>query len=155
MKRAYTCIATVTTAFIAGALLLAASAASHPRLTILVDGSPAANITVTDVQTGAPHKTDSTGTLTFSVGSGKQHAVFVPINGRVARMASFPPRGHRTINFRGRYTRSTTVVYDFGVLRREETTDQYDLTGAEAAAIEDGEITLSQVQGSIRDEAEQ
>ena len=41
-----------------------ASRSSPPRLTILINGYPAANITVTDFQAMAPRKTDSTGTIT-------------------------------------------------------------------------------------------
>ncbi len=154
MKRTHTCIAAAGTAFTACALFLAASANSRPHLTILVNGSPAANVTVSDVQTGTPHQTDSTGTLNYSVRSGKQNAVFVPISGGGIRMVSFPPRGHRTIDIRGRYTRSTTVVYDFGLLRREQTTVQHDLTDAEAAAARNRGTMLRQVENLTRNPAE-
>jgi hypothetical protein len=50
---------------------------------------------------------------------------------------------------------SKTVKYDFGFIRSEETTEQFDLTDAEIAAIEAGTVTVSELQESIRKEAEQ
>jgi hypothetical protein len=50
---------------------------------------------------------------------------------------------------------SKTVKYDFRFIRSDETTEQYDLTDAEIAAIEAGEVTRTEVQESIRKEAEQ
>jgi hypothetical protein len=49
----------------AGGILLIASRSSPPRLTILINGNHAANITVTDYQAMAPRKTDSTGSITL------------------------------------------------------------------------------------------
>jgi hypothetical protein len=43
------------------------------------------------------------------------------------------------------------VYYDYGVLRSEETTGQFDLTDEEVAAIEAGKVTRSQVQQAILD----
>jgi hypothetical protein len=57
------------------------------------------------------------------------------------------------VDLRKRYVRTTTVYYDYGVLRSEETTEQFDLTDKEIAAIEAGETTREQVQQAIRDEA--
>jgi hypothetical protein len=52
----------------AGAILLFTSLPSPPRLTILINGSPAANITVTDYQAWLPRKTDSTGAINWHTG---------------------------------------------------------------------------------------
>jgi hypothetical protein len=122
-------------------------------LTILINGTPAANITVTDFQTMAPRKTDSTGTITREGDPEKQHAVLVPMQGGTYRQVPFPVKGHATVDLRKRYSRRTTVYYDYGVLRSEETAEQFDLTDEEVAAIEAGKTTRSQVQEAIRDEA--
>jgi hypothetical protein len=137
----------------AGAILLSALRTSPPRLTILINGSPAANITVTDFQAMAPRKTDSTGTITREGDSEKQHAVLVPMQGGSHRQVPFPFKGHATVDLRKRYSRRTTVCYDYGVLRSEETTEQFDLTDAEIAAIDAGETTRAQVLQAIRDDA--
>jgi hypothetical protein len=134
-------------------VLLLALRSSPPRLTILIDGSPAANITVTDFQAMLPRKTDSTGSITLEGDPGRQHAVFVPMQGGTHRQVSFPVKRHATVDLRKRYVRTTTVYYDYGVLRSEETTEQFDLTDEEMAAIDAGETTRSQVQQAIRDEA--
>jgi hypothetical protein len=136
-----------------GAFLLFALRPSPPRLTILINGSPAANITVTDYQAWLPRKTDSTGSITLEGDPGRQHAVLVPMQGGTHRQVSFPVMGHATVDLRKRYVRTTTVYYDYGVLRSEETSEQFDLTGEEMAAIHAGETTRSQVQRAIRDEA--
>jgi hypothetical protein len=122
-------------------------------LTILINGNPAANITVTDYQAMLPRKTDSTGSITLEGDPGRQHAVLVPMQGGTHRQVSFPVMGHATVDLRKRYVRTTTVYYDYGVLRREETTEQFDLTDEEVAAIDAGETTRSQVLQVIRDEA--
>ena len=60
-------------------------------------------------------------------------------------------RRHATVDLRKRYSRQTTVCYDYGVLRSEETTEQFDLTYAEIAAIDAGETTRAQVLQAILD----
>ena len=75
------------------------------------------------------------------------------MQGGIHRQVPFPVQGHATVDLRKRYSRWTTVYYDYGVLRSEETTEQLDLTDEEMAAIEAGETTRSQVQQAIRDEA--
>jgi hypothetical protein len=137
----------------AGGSLLIASRSSPPRLTILINGNPAANITVTDYQAMLPRKTDSTGSITLEGDPGYQHAVLVPMKGGTHRQVSFPVKGHATVDLRKRYVRGTTVYYDYGVLRYEQTTEQFDLTDEEIAAIEAGTTTREQVQQAIRDEA--
>jgi hypothetical protein len=137
-----------------GAFLLFALRPSPPRLTILINGSPAANITVTDYQAWLPRKTDSTGSITLEGDPERQHAVLVPMQGGSHRQVPFPVKGHATVDLRKRYSRQTTVCYDYGVLRSEETTEQFDLTDAEIAAIDAGETTRAQVLQAIRDEAE-
>jgi hypothetical protein len=139
----------------AGVILLLAFLPSPPRLTILINGSPAANIAVTDFQTMAPRKTDSTGTIAREGDSEQQHAVLVPMQGGILRQVPFPVKGHATVDLRKRYSRRTTVCYDYGVLRSEETTEQFDLTDEEVAAIEAGETTRAQVLQAILDEAGQ
>jgi hypothetical protein len=134
-------------------VLLSAWLRSLPRLTILINGSPAANMTVTDFQAMAPRKTDSTGTIILEGDPGRQHAVLVPMQGGIHRQVPFPVKGHATVDLRKRYVRTTTVNYDYGVLRYEETTEQFDLTDEEVAAIEAGETTTEQVQQGIRDKA--
>ncbi|MCH5372445.1 MAG: hypothetical protein JJ992_00590, partial [Planctomycetes bacterium] len=106
-----------------------------------------------DFQTRAPRTTDSTGTITREGDSKQQHAVLVPMQGGIHRQVPFPVKGHATVDLRKRYVRTTTVYYDYGVLRSEETTEQFDLTDEEIAAIEAGESTTAQVQQAIRDEA--
>ena len=137
----------------AGAILLTASTSSPRRLTILINGSPAANITVTDYQAMAPRKSDSTGSITLEGDSEQQHAVLVPMQGGIHRQVPFPVKGHATVDLRKRYVRRTTVYYDYGVVRSEETTEQFDLTDEEVAAIDAGETTTEQVRQAIRDEA--
>jgi len=137
----------------AGIIVFIASRSSPPRLTILINGSPAANITVTDYQAMLPRKTDSTGSITREGDPGRQHAVLVPMQGGTHRQVPFPVKGHTTVDLRKRYSRRTTVYYDYGVLRSEETTEQYDLTDEEVAAIEAGKTTTEQVQQAIRSEA--
>jgi hypothetical protein len=137
----------------AGSILLIASRSSPPRLTILINGNPAANITVTDFQTMAPRTTDSTGTITREGDPNQQHAVLVPMQGGTRRQVSFPVKGHATVDLRKRYVKTTTVSFDYGVLRSEETSEQFDLTDEEVAAIEAGKTTRSQVVQVIRDEA--
>jgi hypothetical protein len=109
---------------------------------------------VTDFQTGSPRTTDSTGALTYDLDRKKQNAVFVPIDGGGQRLISFPAWGHKMVDLRGRYTRSKTVVYLFGILLADEITEQYDLTDAEMAAFEAGNVTMAEVQEAIRNEAE-
>ena len=137
----------------AGVILLIASRSSPPRLTILINGNPAANITVQDFQAMAPRKTDSTGSITLEGDPGRQHAVLVPMQGGIYRQVTFPVKGHATVDLSKRYSRRTTVYYDYRVLRREETTEQFDLTGEAMAAIEAGETTREQVLQAILDEA--
>ena len=137
----------------AGAILLTASTSSPRRLTILINGSPAANITVTDYQAMAPRKSDSTGSITLEGDSEQQHAVLVPMQGGIHRQVPLPVKGHATVDLRKRYVRRTTVYYDYGVVRSEETTEQFDLTDEEVAAIDAGETTTEQVRQAIRDEA--
>ncbi|MCL4203012.1 MAG: hypothetical protein KJ000_10965 [Pirellulaceae bacterium] len=137
----------------ASAVLLWAVLPSPPRLTIQIHGSPAANITVTDYQAMLPRKTDSTGSITIEGDPEKQHGVLVPMQGGTHRQVPFPVKGHATVDLRKRYVRRTTVYYDYGVVRSEETTEQFDLTDEEVAAIEAGETTTEQVQQAIRDEA--
>ena len=151
MKRSL--IIAVAVLLAAGGILLIASRSSPPRLTILINGTPAANITVTDFQAMAPRKTDSTGTITLEGDSEQQHAVLVPMQGGIHRQVPFPVKGHATVELRKRYVRTTTVYYDYGVARSEETTEQFDLTDKEVAAIEAGETTREQLQQTIRDEA--
>ena len=139
--------------FVVSFVLLSAWLRTPPRLTILINGSPAANITVKDFQAMAPRKTDSTGTITLEGDSEHQHAVLVPMQGGIHRQVPFPVKGHATVDLRKRYVRTTTVYYDYGVVRSEETTEQFDLTDEEIAAIEAGETTREQVQQAIRDEA--
>ena len=63
------------------------------------------------------------------------------MQGGIHRQVSFPVKGHATVDLRKRYVKTTTVSFDFGVLRSEETTEQFDLTDEEVAAIEAGETT--------------
>jgi hypothetical protein len=151
MKRSR--IIAVALLLVAGAILLIASTSSPPRLTILINGSPAANITVTDYQAMLPRKTDSTGSIILEGDPEKQHAVLVPMQGGTHRQVTFPVKGHATVDLRKRYVRQTTVYYDYGIVRSEETTEQFDLTDEEVAAIEAGETTTEQVRQAIRDEA--
>jgi hypothetical protein len=151
MKRSQ--IIAVALLLAAGGILLIASRSSPPRLTILINGNPAANITVADYQARLPRKTDSTGSITLEGDPEKQHAVLVPMQGGIHRQVPFPVKGHATVDLRKRYVRQTTVYYDYGVLRSEETTEQFDLTDEEVAAIEAGETTTEQEQQAIRDEA--
>ena len=101
----------------------------------------------------APRKTDSTGTITLEGDPGRQHAVLVPMQGGIDRQVPFPVKGHATVDLRKRYVRTTTVYYVYGVVRSEETTEQFDLTDEEIAAIEAGTTTREQVQQAILDEA--
>jgi len=137
----------------AGVILLIASRSSPPRLTILINGTPAANITVTDYQAWLPRRTDSTGSITLEGDPGRQHAVLVPMQGGIHRQVPFPVKGHATVDLRQRYSRRTTVYADYGVLRREETTEQLDLTDEEVAAIEAGETTREDVLQATLDQA--
>jgi hypothetical protein len=75
------------------------------------------------------------------------------MQGGTHRQVSFPVKGHATVDLRKRYSRQTTVYYDYGVLRYEETTEQFDLTDEEIAAIEAGTTTREQVQQAILAEA--
>ncbi len=152
MKRTHVVAVAVT--LVAIVVVLVVMAESQPRLTILVNGSPAANITVTDIQTASPRTTDATGTLAYGLDRKKQNAVFVPIDGGGQRLISFPVRGHKTVDLRGRYTRSKTVVYHLGILRADKITEEYDLTDAEMAALKAGNVTMAEVQEAIRGEAE-
>ena len=155
MKRSHIFIVFIAIAILVGAGLFVAASWSQPSLTILINGAPAANLSVTDVQTTAVRKLDATGTIRYARDSSKQNAVFVPTKGGNQRMVSLPERGHKTVDLRGRWVVSKTVMYKFGFIRSEETTEQYDLTDAETAAIDAGEVTRSQVHQSIRAEAEQ
>ena len=59
------------------------------------------------------------------------------------------------VDLRDRMVISKTVKYNLGFIRSEDTTEHYDLTDAEITAIEAGKVTVSDVQESIRNEAEQ
>ena len=69
-------------------VLLSGWLRSPPRLTFLINGNPAANITVADFQAMAPRKTDSTGTITLEGDSEQQHAVLVPLQGGIHRQVA-------------------------------------------------------------------
>lgn len=125
----------------------------QPTLQVLINGKPAAHIVVRDFQTMSPRVADAAGVLSYSTDSGKQNAVLVPSPGGGVWLISFPDRGHKTVNLRGRFSKSTTTVFDFSIIRREENTESYDLTDEETAAIERGELTLEDVQEKIRQEA--
>lgn len=125
----------------------------QPTLQVLINGKPAANIVVTDFQTMSPRVADAAGVLSYSTDSANQNAVLVPSPSGGVWLISFPVRGHKTVNLRGRFSESTTTVFDFGIIRREENTESYDLTDEETAAIERGELTPEDVQEKIRREA--
>ena len=127
----------------------------RPRLTILINGSPAANLIVTDFQTMEPCKLDGTGSISYVNDRSKQNAVFVRTKDGTNRLVTASAWGHTTVDWRGRLIVSKTVVYNFGFIRSEKITKQYDLTDAEVTAIWAGEVTLSQVEKAIMAEAEQ
>jgi hypothetical protein len=152
MKRFY--IVVIAAAFLIGAGVLISSLPSKPRLTIFVNGSPVAYLPVTDFQTMKPRKLDATGSVAYVLDRSKRNAIFVAANDGGQTLISLPERGHTTVDLRGRLIVSSTVTYSFGVIRNEETSEQWNLTDAEATAIEAGEITLSEVQQRIQNETE-
>lgn len=153
MKRSH--LVVIALAIFAVFGVFVARSRSQARLTILVNGSPAANLTVTDFQTRSPRKLDASGSISYDCDSSKQNAVLVPTGNGSQRIVSLSEGEHTTVDLRDRMVISKTVKYDFGFIRSEETTEQYDLTDAEIAAIEAGTVTASEVQESIRKEAEQ
>lgn len=153
MKRSH--IVFIAIAIFAVFGVFVATSQSQVRLTILLNGSPAANLTVTDFQTMSTRTLDATGSITYDRDLSNQDAVLVPTGKGSQRIVSLPDQGHKTVDLRGRMIISKTVKYDFGLVRSDETTEQYDLTDAEIAAIEAGEVTKAKVQELIRKEAEQ
>lgn len=146
-------IATIACALLAVGIF-AVTSRQQTRLTVLLNGVPAANLAVTDFQSMSPRKLDATGSVTYDREKLKLNAVLVPTGSGSKRMVSLPERGHKTVDLRGRLVVSRIVRYDFGLIRREEINEQYDLSDAETAAIEAGELTMSEVQESIRKVAE-
>jgi len=120
---------------------------------VLINDKPAANIVVTDFQTMSPRRADAEGMLSYSTDAAEQNAILVPSPGGGVWLIAFPDRGHKIVYLRGRFSESTTTVFDFGIIRREENTESYDLTDEETAAIERGELTIEDVQEKIRREA--
>ena len=127
---------------------------SQACLTILVNGSPAANLTVTDFQARSPCKLDASGFISCDCDSSKQNAVLVPTGNGGQVFVSLSEGEHKTVDLRDRMVILKTVKYNCGFIRREETTEQYDLTDAEIAAIEAGTVMASELQESIRKAAE-
>lgn len=153
MKRYHIVVIVLTISAVVGVFV--AMSRSQVRLTILLNGAPAANLTVTDFQTMSPLKLDASGSIVYDRDLSRQNAVFLPSRNGGQRLVSLPKLGHKIVDLRGRMVVSKTVNYDFGLIRSEESTEQYDLTDGEIAAIQAGEVTMSELQESIRNEAEQ
>lgn len=154
-KRNIIIVVVIAIAILVGVGVYTGSLWGRPRLTILINGSPAANLIVTDFQTMEPCKLDGTGSISYVNDQSKQNAVFVRTKDGANRLVTASEWGHTTVDFRGRLIVSKTMVYNFGFIRSEKITKQYDLTDAEVTAIRAGEVTLSQVEKAIMAEAEQ
>jgi|GEM_PF-3356391 hypothetical protein len=153
MKRSYIVLIAVTIFIVAGVFV--ARSRAHVRLTVLVNGSPAANLTVTDFQSMTPRTLDASGSIVYDRDASKQNAIFLPSRNGGQQMIPLPKQGHTTIDLRSRLITSRTVIYDLGFFQHVESSEQYDLTDSEIAAISAGEVTLAEVQKLIRKEAEQ
>lgn len=152
MKR-YTIVAIAFALLVVGVFVTVSR--KQIRLTVLLNGVPAANLAVTDFQTMSPRNLDSTGSVTFDRDSSKPNAVLITMGNGNKRLVSLPENGHKTVDLRSRLVITRTVKYEFGFIPREEITEQYEPTDAEIAAIEEGEVTMSEVEESIRKEAEE
>ena len=153
MKRSHLAVIAFAIFIVFGVFV--ARSPSQARLTILVNGSPAANLTVTDFQTRSPRTLDASGSISYHCDSSKQNAVLVPTGNGSQRIVSLSGGEQAMVDLRDRMVISKTVKYNLGFIRSEETTEQYDLTDADIAAIEAGKVTASEVQELIRNAAEQ
>ncbi|WP_153557397.1 hypothetical protein [Roseimaritima sediminicola] len=152
MKRSK--IVAIAVVFLIGVGMLLDYFRERPRLTIMIDGVPAANLSVIDGQTGLPRKLDATGTTAFDNDHWKQNFIFVEQTSGNYRMIPFPSRGHKTVDLRGRHIKTKSVVYYLGLVRRENTSSAYELTDEEFAALKAGERTLDDIKQTIRNHAD-
>lgn len=128
---------------------------NQSSLTILVDGAPATSMTVTDIQTWTVYKTDGAGRVCIPTKNDEEHHVqFTDSNG-CPHLMGYPTGGHTIVDIRGRHSVSTTVHYDYGLIRKSSQTEQYSFTDEEAAAIKSGETTVDAVKRSILQEEAQ
>jgi len=145
-------ILVATVALFSLALLFIASAKQPSRLTILFNGVPAANLVVLDFQTGTPRTLDATGTISYPSNTENENAVFVPTKKGTQALISLPKRGHKFTDFRARMSNSKTIMFDYGFVRRVESSEQFDLTDAEIESIKSGSAKLEDILNSIRND---
>ena len=140
----------VVTIFCLVVVLLLGGYTSFSRsatVTILEDGRPVANVALTALPSLATMTTDLNGTVECD---GKSQAIMVPKKGGGVRVVKLPERGSMTVHFQGNLTTTTMESRIFGIYSIESVTEQFDLTDEQVSAVEQGTMSLEQVQQIIR-----
>ena len=119
---------------------------SNPTLTILENGRTLANVPLTALPSLNQLTTDLNGTLNCD---GTSQAIMVPKKGGGVRVVRPPERGAMTVHFRGKQTITTTRTHVLGFYT-ETVTEQFDLSDKQVSAIEQGKMSLEEVQEAIR-----
>ena len=123
-------------------------------MVILINGRPAANISVTEMSAWDSRTTDANGVVPLLSGD-KPESYFMiqhPLVGN--RTIRLPERGQKTVDVRGRRTTSTLDSWILGLIKSETTYEQYDLTDEEVEAMSTGQTTREAVLSAIRAESE-
>ena len=116
-------------------------------VTLLEDGRPVANVALTALPSLVRMTTDLNGIVECD---GKSQAIMVPRKGGGVRVVNLPERGSMTVHFQGNLTTTTMETRVFGIYSIESVTEQFDLSDEQVSAIEDGTMSLEQVQQIIR-----
>lgn len=147
MNKKHACVMFFCIATMVAIWGLYASLKSSPTLTILENGRPLANVSLTALPSLNQLTTDLNGTVNCV---GNSQTIMVPKKGGGVRVVKLPKHGSMTVDFRGKQTITTTRTDVLGVYATETVTEQFDLSDDQVSAIEQGRMSLEEVQEEIR-----
>ncbi len=105
-------------------------------LTILVDGTPAANVSVSDVMAGREYVTDATGTIDLIGIADGEHLLTIQKPVGQPTTFSYKPPSQMTIDFRPQRTIATTIDREWLLIPVSQTNEWKKLTPDEVNAIQ-------------------
>jgi len=152
MNKKRACLVISCIAAMVALWVLYANLKSSPTLTILENGRPVANVTVTAL----PHLDRLTTNLNGALRcDGTSQAIMAPCKSGGVRVVRLPKHGSMTVDFRGKQTITTTRTDVLGFYATETVTEQFDLSDEQVSAIEQGKMSLEEVQEVIRSGAKE